>query len=110
MLVAADGFDLFQAWMLWTKGKPLQLVDENLTDSRVEFEVLRCIHVALLCVQQQPEDRPSMSSVVVMLSSDNTLPQPKLPGFYIVPNPSDSSTKAESCSLNSVSISLLEAR
>jgi hypothetical protein len=46
-------------------------------------ELLRCIHVGLLCVQQRPEDRPTMPSVVLMLDSENpTLPQPKQPGFY----------------------------
>ena len=42
-------------------------------------EELRCIHLSLLCVQQRPEDRPSISSVVVMLGSENALPQPKQP-------------------------------
>lgn len=46
-------------------------------------ELLRCIHVGLLCVQKRPEDRPTMPSVVLMLDSENpTLPQPKQPGFY----------------------------
>ena len=47
-------------------------------------EVLRCIHVGLLCVQQRPDDRPAMSTVLLLLDSENpTLPQPKQPGFYI---------------------------
>ena len=46
-------------------------------------ELLRCIHVGLLCVQQRPEDRPTMPSVVLMFDSENpTLPQPKQPGLY----------------------------
>ncbi|WOG90564.1 hypothetical protein DCAR_0309808 [Daucus carota subsp. sativus] len=36
----------------------------------------------LLCVQQYPEDRPNMSSVLVMLTSKVSLPQPKQPGFF----------------------------
>lgn len=46
-------------------------------------EALRCIQVGLLCVQKHPEERPLMSSVLIMLDSENAiLPQPKQPGFY----------------------------
>ena len=30
---------------------------------------MRCIHMGLLCVQEQEEDRPRMSAAVLMLSS-----------------------------------------
>ncbi|CAN6557995.1 unnamed protein product [Malus baccata var. baccata] len=69
------------AWRLWKEGRPLELIDKGLGNSCTLSEVLRCIHVSLLCVQQQPEDRPTMSSVVQMLCSESTLPQPKEPGF-----------------------------
>ncbi|RCV41546.1 hypothetical protein SETIT_9G144900v2 [Setaria italica] len=37
-------------------------------DCRVpEGEVLNCIHLGLLCVQENPADRPSMLDVLVML-------------------------------------------
>ncbi|RDX65037.1 Receptor-like serine/threonine-protein kinase SD1-8, partial [Mucuna pruriens] len=38
--------------------------------------------VGLLFVQQRPEDRPDMSSVLLMLNGDKLLPKPKVPGFY----------------------------
>ncbi|KAJ4980329.1 hypothetical protein NE237_031166 [Protea cynaroides] len=45
-------------------------------------EVLRCIQVAHLCVQECAEERPTMSSVVLMLNSETTkLLQPKFPSF-----------------------------
>lgn len=44
--------------------------------------MLRAIHIGLLCVQQDPQDRPTMSAVVLMLSSDMLLLDPKEPGFY----------------------------
>ena len=61
------------------KDKPTDLIDEFiiLGNSRILFEVLRCIHVGLLCVQQKQEDRPNMSFMVLMLSSDNSLPNPR---------------------------------
>ena len=44
-------------------------------------EMIRCIHIGLLCVQQHPEDRPCMPSVILMLGSEIGLPQPKQPGY-----------------------------
>ncbi|KAB1215254.1 hypothetical protein CJ030_MR4G004193 [Morella rubra] len=70
------------AWRLWKEGSPLGLMDACLKDSHCSSEVLRCIHISLLCVEQHPEDRPSMSTVVLMLGCENALPQPKQPGFF----------------------------
>ncbi|KDP38976.1 hypothetical protein JCGZ_00733 [Jatropha curcas] len=104
---------LGHAWVQWTRGTQLELIDENIRDSDNESEMVRCINLALLCVQRRPEDRPSMSSVVVMLSSNNPLAEPKQPGYFMERNPpeADSSTnKDQSYSANEVSITLLEAR
>ncbi|KAK2995786.1 hypothetical protein RJ640_013512 [Escallonia rubra] len=70
------------AWILFKEGKASELIDTDLSNSCYLFEVLRSIHIGLLCVQQSPEDRPSMSSVVMMLGGESTLPQPKEPGFF----------------------------
>ncbi|KAB1215255.1 hypothetical protein CJ030_MR4G027350 [Morella rubra] len=92
------------AWRLWKEGNPLGLMDACLENSHYSSEVLRCIHISLLCVEQRPEDRPSMSSVVLMLGSENALPQPKQPGFFTGKHPHDqapsSSRKNESSSTN----------
>lgn len=53
----------------------------SLRDSCVVSEVLRSIHVGLLCVQHHAEDRPTMLSVVLMLVGEGALPQPKQPAF-----------------------------
>ena len=46
-------------------------------------EMLRCIHIGLLCVQENASDRPTMASVVLMLSSFSmTLNIPSAPAFY----------------------------
>lgn len=42
------------------------------TSSSSLHDMLRCIHIGLLCVQDNPVDRPTMASVVVMLSSFTT--------------------------------------
>ncbi|CAL5335816.1 unnamed protein product [Camellia sinensis] len=71
---------------LYEEGRSLELIDEALWDSCYLTEVWRSIHLGLLCVQQSPEDRPSMSSVVLMLGSEGALPQAKQPGFFIERN------------------------
>ncbi|KAM5586617.1 hypothetical protein ABKV19_005511 [Rosa sericea] len=104
---------LGHAWTLWTQNNSLELVDVTLCDSCNTSEVLRCLHVGLLCVQQAPEDRPSMSSVVLMLGSEIKLPTPKEPGFYTgrsVPVPESTSTTSDLCSANSFSTMFLESR
>jgi hypothetical protein len=60
----------------------MELLDELAGDLFSISNVLRHIHVGLLCVQQRPEDRPNMSFVVQMLSSENLLPKPKQLGFF----------------------------
>ncbi|PNY10230.1 G-type lectin S-receptor-like serine/threonine-protein kinase, partial [Trifolium pratense] len=68
------------AWRLWKEGIAHTLIDDNLKDTCILNEALRCIQIGLLCLQQHPDDRPNMTSVVVMLSSNNVLPQPHEPG------------------------------
>ncbi|XP_056172872.1 G-type lectin S-receptor-like serine/threonine-protein kinase At4g27290 isoform X2 [Syzygium oleosum] len=75
---------LGHAWLLWNEGRALELTDDSLADSCIEFQVERSIQVGLLCVQKFPADRPTMSSVVFMLANQEAiLPQPKQPGFYM---------------------------
>ncbi|KAF5730606.1 putative ATP binding protein [Tripterygium wilfordii] len=100
---------LGHAWRLWIEEKSLELTDSTLGDSFVHSEVLRCIHVGLLCVQQRPEDRPNMSAVVLMLNSETSLPNPKQPGFFTERNMPEAETSS-SCSKNELSITALEPR
>ncbi|KAL2327907.1 hypothetical protein Fmac_021334 [Flemingia macrophylla] len=96
-------------WTLWKKDLTLQAVDPNMEDSIVACEVLRCIHVGLLCVQQYAEDRPTMTSVVLMLGSEMELDEPMRPGFCTKKEPIEASSS--SCStINEMSTTLLTAR
>ncbi|GJV44863.1 G-type lectin S-receptor-like serine/threonine-protein kinase [Tanacetum coccineum] len=77
------------AWQLWKEGRPLDLMEHVLLESYNSDEVLKCIIVGLLCVQEDPDDRPNMSTVVTMLTSDiATLPEPKQPAFLVRKLPS----------------------
>jgi len=81
-------------------------------DEAICSNIIRFIHVGLLCVQQKAENRPNMSSVVFMLKGEKLLPTPSEPGFYAGKDNNTISTASSSkvCSINEASISLLEAR
>ena len=87
----------------------MELIDMCSDNSCTLPEMLRCIHVSLLCVQQHPEDRPNMSFVVMMLHSESSLQEPKEPGFY-VGKKSPSSSKNQTSSTNEITITLLDGR
>ncbi|KAM5586628.1 hypothetical protein ABKV19_005522 [Rosa sericea] len=102
---------LGHAWTLWMQDKQLELIDKTLRDSCTISEVLRCLHVGLLCVQRRHEERPNMSKVVVMLSNEVTLPPPKQPGFYSERSlPESPSMMHYPSSENNFTITLLESR
>ncbi|XWS51980.1 hypothetical protein CRYUN_Cryun11dG0028300 [Craigia yunnanensis] len=104
---------LGHAWRLWIEERPLELIDNALGDLYNVTEVLRCINVALLCVQQRPEDRPNMPLVLLMLCGESTLPYPKQPGFFLERNltPAESALgKEEPSSVDESTITALEPR
>ncbi|KAG6688275.1 hypothetical protein I3842_11G116000 [Carya illinoinensis] len=102
---------LGHAWRLWIVDRAMELIDESVGDAHTRSEVLRLIQVGLLCVQQRPEDRPNMSYVVLMLSSEVLLPIPRQPGFYADLSIADSlSSNNATYSANGISISTFEAR
>ncbi|TKW17148.1 hypothetical protein SEVIR_5G346800v4 [Setaria viridis] len=98
------------AWMLWKEGRSVDLLDEVMDGSFNYSEVLRCIQVALLCVEVQPRNRPLMSSVVMMLASENaTVPEPNEPGVNIGKNTSDTES-SQGLTANNVTITAIDAR
>ncbi|KAL4342230.1 hypothetical protein GQ457_08G007110 [Hibiscus cannabinus] len=101
------------AWKLFTEGKSMELVAEPISKTENSNEIIRSIQVGLLCVQQSAEDRPNMSNVVLMLTSDDPLPQPKQPGFFrerdLVDYSSSSSSQQHFLS-NNFTITVLDAR
>lgn len=48
----------------------------------MESEVLKCIHLGLLCVQENPADRPTMLDVLMMLhGQEASFAAPSKPAF-----------------------------
>ncbi|KAL2495239.1 G-type lectin S-receptor-like serine/threonine-protein kinase [Forsythia ovata] len=105
---------LGHAWNLWNEGNPVDLLDASLVTPNSASEVLRCIHVGLLCVQQRPEDRPTMSNVLLMLDIQHpVVSQPKQPGFYSersLVEATSSSTINKPHTSNEITVTLVEGR
>ncbi|KAJ9154143.1 hypothetical protein P3X46_027510 [Hevea brasiliensis] len=89
---------LSHAWKNWREGKISNLFD-NTQKNGPTGDIIRCIHIGLLCVQENAAARPTMASVVLMLSSHSlSLPLPSQPGFLMY-----SSTKSGMPSLEPTS-------
>ncbi|KAI9123990.1 hypothetical protein K1719_005290 [Acacia pycnantha] len=86
---------LSYAWKLWKKGTPLELLDPSLRDSYSRNQVIKCIHMSLLCVQESQALRPTVQSILVMLGSESvTLPDPEEPAFFVDHSRTDSNKPA----------------
>ncbi|GLT71514.1 hypothetical protein SLA2020_435280 [Shorea laevis] len=69
-------------WRLWVENKVLDLMDPALHEDCNADQFVKCVNIGLLCVQGDPNDRPTMSNVVTMLDSESaTVPTPKHPAF-----------------------------
>ncbi|KAL1537382.1 hypothetical protein AAHA92_29902 [Salvia divinorum] len=58
------------AWRNWREGTSANVVDLVLrSGSGSMSEMLRCMHIGLLCVQENAAERQTMAAVVIVLSS-----------------------------------------
>ncbi|XP_040951579.1 cysteine-rich receptor-like protein kinase 10 [Gossypium hirsutum] len=118
---AADDL-ISYAWKQWKNGTPLELLDTVLKDNYSRNEVIRCIQIGLLCVQEDPAERPIMATIAMMLNSYSvTLPVPNEPAFFRnsrtegkMPNVGfefdQSTSRSTPWSINGVSITELDPR
>ncbi|XP_065617346.1 cysteine-rich receptor-like protein kinase 3 [Quercus suber] len=72
---------LQMVWNLYGIGRVCEAVDPALEGQFQEEEASRLLQIGLLCVQASAELRPSMSTVVKMLSDNHEIPQPTHPPF-----------------------------
>ena len=59
----------------------MDIINSSLEKSYPEDEVLRCIQIGLLCVEESARDQPSMLTIIFMLGNNSALPLPKRPAF-----------------------------
>ncbi|KAK9706608.1 hypothetical protein RND81_07G138600 [Saponaria officinalis] len=101
-------------WKQWSEDNVFSLIDPEIAYEGLEAEILKCIHVGLLCVQKYAEDRPDVSSVISMLTALTTahFRQPKQPGFtrLLRISASTSSQSHHTSSKNELSITNISGR
>ncbi|KAK9714804.1 hypothetical protein RND81_06G121500 [Saponaria officinalis] len=86
---------LTYVWNQWNENDTLSVIDPAILNPSFEKQISKCIQVGLLCVQEFPEDRPDVPTLIYMLdNADNieTLPIPKQPGF----------TRSKVCSISEI--------
>nr|XP_043625628.1 putative receptor-like protein kinase At4g00960 [Erigeron canadensis] len=76
------------AWKSWKNGTTSDMIDPILkTGTGSLRDIIRSIHIGLLCVQENVSNRPTMASVILMLNSFSiTLPMPAAPAFFMHSN------------------------
>lgn len=86
-LLTLQNINFVKAWNLWNNERAWELLDPTVVNSCRMSELLLCIQVGLLCVQENPEERPTMSDVVSMLGNERAvLPAPKQPALSTFSN------------------------
>ncbi|KAF9681508.1 hypothetical protein SADUNF_Sadunf05G0008700 [Salix dunnii] len=105
---------VYKAWKLWSSNEASDLMDPTLGDPPSPSMLLRYINIGLLCVQESPADRPTMSDVISMIVKENVvLPDPKQPAFVADRNMADQGQLMSSAGLpstNNVTITAIDAR
>ncbi|PNT74976.1 hypothetical protein BRADI_1g25600v3 [Brachypodium distachyon] len=111
-------------WEHWSTGTIAEIIDSTLKTHAPGDQMLKLFHIGLMCVQDNPADRPMMSTINIMLSSNTvSLQSPSKPSFFITksstnsmaysdsyPTASQSTGKSGIVSPNEVSITELEPR
>ncbi|CAN8325674.1 unnamed protein product [Cochlearia groenlandica] len=106
-------------WRLWKNHSITELIDPSIQEEcmqqdRKRDEIVRCIHIGLLCVQANQTDRPAMWEVHKMITNSSLgLNVPGPPGFFF-PNGQGSSqsttSKSFTCSVDEVTITSVDPR
>ncbi|KAG7546482.1 Protein kinase domain [Arabidopsis suecica] len=109
-------------WKLWETKSLHELIDPGIRENCTSDEVIRYIHIGLLCVQENPADRPTMSTIHQMLTNSSiTLPVPLPPGFFFRNGPGSnplgqrlepgqSNSKSFACSVDEATITDVNPR
>ncbi|XP_076937029.1 G-type lectin S-receptor-like serine/threonine-protein kinase At1g67520 [Bidens hawaiensis] len=102
------------AWELWQQGNASQLEDPTLGSTCDAQQLLRTVHVALLCVQESAMDRPTTAYMISMLLNDNILlPSPKRPAFFngrLWSNSTPKESELKHYSVNNMTLTVMEGR
>lgn len=104
----------FQAWKLWNEENIKSLIDQEIFDPDYVNDIIRCIHIGFLCVQEHARDRPSMATVNSMLNNHIVnLPPSCQPAFIqrkAQTSAESSQQSNKSFSVNNVTLTNMQGR
>ncbi|KAF7000654.1 hypothetical protein CFC21_016514 [Triticum aestivum] len=70
------------AWQMSEEETWHEFIDQSIGDEYEPGDMMKYLRLALMCVQVKAVDRPTMSDIVAMLSSDDiTIPEPRQPAY-----------------------------
>ncbi|XP_057537117.1 G-type lectin S-receptor-like serine/threonine-protein kinase At1g11330 [Amaranthus tricolor] len=103
------------AWKLWNENNIISLIDPSISSTSFQGEIIRCMNVGLLCVQEFAKDRPNISTIISILVRDiMDLPKPKPPVMFaqrhISSDTGSSQFTEQTSSTNYVTITTLTSR
>ncbi|KAK2360560.1 G-type lectin S-receptor serine/threonine-protein kinase [Trifolium repens] len=102
------------AWIQWKEDNILSLIEPEIYDDSHHKNILRFIHIGLLCVQESAADRPTMAAVISMLNSETMdIPPAREPAFLLRQNMMktvSSEERVELYSNNGLSITNIHGR
>ncbi|CAM8984626.1 unnamed protein product [Rhodiola kirilowii] len=94
------------AWESWRNGNISDMFDLTLKNSPRD-EILRVIHIGLLCVQESVTERPTMASVGSMISNSSVpLPLPSTPAYFTPNSADERSSPKESTNYSANGVSM----
>ncbi|XP_068334223.1 putative cysteine-rich receptor-like protein kinase 20 [Pyrus communis] len=101
------------AYLLWKQGKGMEFMDPALYDTHSLCKLMKCLQIALLCVQENANDRPSMLEISSMLQNEGaTMENPKIPAFSKRNEDEETNPtpRLEACSIDDATISEVVAQ
>ncbi|OAY26011.1 putative receptor-like protein kinase At4g00960 [Manihot esculenta] len=104
---------LTYAWKNWNAGTASKIIDPVLVGAASTNEILRCVQIGLLCIQEDAAKRPTMASVILMLDSCSAiLSELSRPAYFLhgQKEPITIGTQSAQPSANQCSISEMEPR
>lgn len=95
------------AWHVWEERRWPEFLEASISEEIHSVQCRRYMNIALSFVQENADDRPTMSDIVAALNSESVvLPEPNHPAFVNlrVSKVKESDTDVEPCSQNNLTI------